>query len=1562
MPPGRKAKGKQGEGLDANEARLALQLLDLDQQLPRETLLKVFKLGQTPCPPACGTKGKGSKDNPECFHGLMPAEGSFRKKGLWQKEPILGQLGHDPADDKRQAPDVPAGLRNLGNTCYVNAAMQFLQAIPEFRHALYVLEPHLAEQDVIRQLRDLFIELHFGPRRYVDPEPFANSLQLNHAIQQDGQEFLKLLLTKLEHTFASSAQQEVRGVVQTLFRGHFSYVTTCRSCGQQSAGSARKVEYYELPLQVQGMASLRHSMASALAPEELVGDNQYLCENCGCKCDAERQMQLRSLPPYLCLSLQRFVFDMQTFEKKKASNKLSIPLLLDMGETLTAAGVALPCAAPAGPDGARLLPGSPGCVYELAAVLIHKGTSASHGHYVAHIKMPDSGSWWRFDDETAEEMGTQPTSFPADHGTTAQAQGAAADKAGAADGAVADASAGAEASAAGSTGKKRGRGGGAAGSSKRGRGGGGGGRGPRKTRDEEDSDYEAHSKAKGSKSRARGRVASSAGRGSSAGKGRSRKAAADGAGAYDEEAAIVAAMQQSLHDVEHEVQQQRQILASFGQAEQQQLQQQQQPGADAMDCDVPQAEAAPQEERGRRKRNAAEPAAAAADAADSATAKKKAGRGKAAAAAAAGDDADVKAEPDAGAAASAAEVKQLPDEQVEIVSGNAYFLVYRQRISSIGRAAAPATAPAAAGTADAATSHAAAGAGAAHANGHAAAGSAAAEAGQQVQLPLQLEAGQQVQLPPQLEQQLQALPAAVRQRVQQLHQDFAQACANHQQVKSDALERVKQRQEEVSGISQMLPLSEPGDPGCLISAAWLEAWANSEEGRGPVDNGPLLCSHGALSPDKPPGSFKYLSSTAWEALVGSHQGGPQLRLADVCRECLRQQLQGLVSSDYAAELREQLLAMLADEEEANAAEGRGDADMPGNYVSKTWLKGFRARQGAGGGSLQPPTAGITCCHGRLMPESKSGAARRSVVSAEAWLLLKEVWVMHVVREVGRRRAKAAKAAAERAAAGLLEEAGGAAGDDDGDVKIVDHEADADGDVKIVDVEDTKQEATPAASGDQQQQQQQQQQHISVKEEVDLQDSDNEQQQQQQCEERAGSRATSPRTAAAAAAAAAGSWQLPIPLDGSVEVTEAQLRELLPSFASFQAFDCEVCKASLAEAVVGHQEAKQQLEAQRAALAKLLAGSVNESLDPSREYYLVPNDWVASWRAHVQAVASSRTPGKAALPPAPGPLPAAVRSLLCTCHPDCPGLAAPLPHIVNKRGSSSEDPEGLLVAVTQPGDDDWQPDADDDAGEQQQRSSSRRTRSRPGHKAAAAGRAGNGGSVDADSGAAPAAATAAAAALLGWLETSPEPCQQHLQAAAAARRAALLVYEAAEVMVELVSEQELPAAFTGTGVERKSRRARKNRQPLKVASSDSLAQLRLKVFEALSVHPKNQALYMRGNQLQGEDSTLAQLEVFPGEELRVVNTNEVDNDDYASVFDGVAAGKRRREVETGFKDTALIGCSAARPAVATSAEDAMEAASSPNPAAQEGECAKTPVASGKTSAAGAACDGLTNAST
>lgn len=102
MPPKGKAAKSKADAVDVEEAREVLRLLDDGAAPLTDTLHKVFRLNMGPCSASCGKQGsKGSKDNPCCFHGLTPAEGGFRKKGLWQKEPVLGQLGHDPADDRR---------------------------------------------------------------------------------------------------------------------------------------------------------------------------------------------------------------------------------------------------------------------------------------------------------------------------------------------------------------------------------------------------------------------------------------------------------------------------------------------------------------------------------------------------------------------------------------------------------------------------------------------------------------------------------------------------------------------------------------------------------------------------------------------------------------------------------------------------------------------------------------------------------------------------------------------------------------------------------------------------------------------------------------------------------------------------------------------------------------------------------------------------------------------------------------------------------------------------------------------------------------------------------------------------------------------------------------------------------------------------------------------------------------------------------------------------------------------------------------------------------------------
>lgn len=46
--------------------------------------------------------------------------------------------------------------------------------------------------------------------------------------------------------------------------------------------------------------------------------------------------------------------------------------------------------------------------YTLTGIILHRGTSASAGHYVAIVKDERTGDWWKYDDESVTNMGTHP--------------------------------------------------------------------------------------------------------------------------------------------------------------------------------------------------------------------------------------------------------------------------------------------------------------------------------------------------------------------------------------------------------------------------------------------------------------------------------------------------------------------------------------------------------------------------------------------------------------------------------------------------------------------------------------------------------------------------------------------------------------------------------------------------------------------------------------------------------------------------------------------------------------------------------------------------------------------------------------------------------------------------------------------------------------------------------------------------------------------------------------------------------------------------------------------------
>ncbi|XP_031586324.1 ubiquitin carboxyl-terminal hydrolase 48 isoform X1 [Oreochromis aureus] len=337
--------------------------------------------------PACkrGACRRNCKGNPNCLVGIG------EQAWLGEIDESAFHSIDDPNSERREK-NTFVGLTNLGATCYVNTFLQVWFHNLELRRSLYQCQNSRAEehdtesdyepQSICEHLQYLFALLQNSNRKYIDPSGLVKALGLDTGQQQDAQEFSKLFLSLLEDTLSKQKNPNLRNVIQQQFCGQFSYVTVCNQCGRSSALPSR---FYELELNIQGHKNLTECVTEFLKEEKLDGENRYFCETCQSKQNATRRIKLHSLPPTLNLQLMRFVFDRQTGHKKKLNSFISFPEQLDMGPFLEEKQ-------------------DEKCVYELSAVLIHRGISAYSGHYIAHVKDARTGDWYKFNDEEIEKM------------------------------------------------------------------------------------------------------------------------------------------------------------------------------------------------------------------------------------------------------------------------------------------------------------------------------------------------------------------------------------------------------------------------------------------------------------------------------------------------------------------------------------------------------------------------------------------------------------------------------------------------------------------------------------------------------------------------------------------------------------------------------------------------------------------------------------------------------------------------------------------------------------------------------------------------------------------------------------------------------------------------------------------------------------------------------------------------------------------------------------------------------------------------------------------------------
>ncbi|XP_013784550.1 ubiquitin carboxyl-terminal hydrolase 48-like [Limulus polyphemus] len=366
-----------------------------------EHIETAYRVKLKPCKPtSCRRNCKG---NPRCLVGLGERN--------WLQD-IADEDWHeiDDPNSERRAQGSFVGLKNLGATCYVNSFLQVWYHNPLFRRAIYQWKREDDPQELVAltstkdergekehstngnegegvyspsscigHLQLIFALLQFSERKYIDPTQFINCLGLS--VTRDAQEFSQLFISLLEDKLSYQTHPFVKNIIQQLYSGEYAYITRCHKCCTESARPSR---FYELCLNIKGHKDIHGSLQEFLQDEKLEGSNQYFCDQCQLKQDATRFIRLLHLPPVLNIQLLRFVFDRQTGQKKKLNSFIRFHEVLDMSAYLQK-------------------PESP-VLYDLSAVLIHRGPSAYSGHYVAHIRDRVSGAWYKFNDETVEKM------------------------------------------------------------------------------------------------------------------------------------------------------------------------------------------------------------------------------------------------------------------------------------------------------------------------------------------------------------------------------------------------------------------------------------------------------------------------------------------------------------------------------------------------------------------------------------------------------------------------------------------------------------------------------------------------------------------------------------------------------------------------------------------------------------------------------------------------------------------------------------------------------------------------------------------------------------------------------------------------------------------------------------------------------------------------------------------------------------------------------------------------------------------------------------------------------
>ncbi|XP_075919848.1 uncharacterized protein LOC142922793 isoform X3 [Petromyzon marinus] len=283
-----------------------------------------------------------------------------------------------------------AGLRNLGNTCFLNATLQCLAYTPPLVNYL-LLQEHCSTCQQSDFCLMCVMERHIvstfnNSKRVLTPKVITKNItriakHLRIGRQEDAHEFLRYVVDAMQASCLHGHSEldrytEATTLIYQIFGGYLRSRVECMQCCNHSDTYDTCLD---IALHINNSSDLVEAFEEFFNKETL---DEYTCRMCCCKGEATKTMALHRLPNVLTVSIKRY-----NLYGVKINRNITYPEHLDM-QPFTSTSQGEPA------------------IYSLYSVLVHKGADSNRGHYYCYNKISD-GQWCCMNDSIVRHVDTK---------------------------------------------------------------------------------------------------------------------------------------------------------------------------------------------------------------------------------------------------------------------------------------------------------------------------------------------------------------------------------------------------------------------------------------------------------------------------------------------------------------------------------------------------------------------------------------------------------------------------------------------------------------------------------------------------------------------------------------------------------------------------------------------------------------------------------------------------------------------------------------------------------------------------------------------------------------------------------------------------------------------------------------------------------------------------------------------------------------------------------------------------------------------------------------------------